>query len=115
MMVFLRTRSVAEARHLLPRELEKFKKLLSASGGLRSPIEATKTGREPSTIEVEEGMREWFAERHSCRPDSVWPSDHHVRVAIGFYISAAHAAGFNYNPTAKSGVVCRLLRSLEPS
>lgn len=60
----LGTGSLAEARHLLSRELAKFEKVLSAATGVRSPADVLDPPkREPSGQEVEEGVRRWFAER----------------------------------------------------
>jgi integrase len=60
----LGTGSLSEARHLLSRELAAFDKALSAAIGVRSPTEVLEpTTRQPSTLEVEEGVRLWFAER----------------------------------------------------
>lgn len=62
--VSLATSSVAEARHLLARELAKFEKVLSAASGTRWPAAVLAPAvREPSSEEVEEGVRLWFAER----------------------------------------------------
>lgn len=59
----LGTGSLAEARHLLFRELAKFENLLSAATGVRSPTEVLERTHEPSVQEIEEGVREWLAER----------------------------------------------------
>lgn len=60
----LGTGSLAEARHLLSRELAHFEKVLSAATGVRSPTEVLeRTRQEPGVQEIEEGVREWFAER----------------------------------------------------
>ena len=60
----LGTGSIAEARHLLGRELAKFEKTLSDAIGVRSPAAVLEPLRlEPSAREIEEGVREWFAER----------------------------------------------------
>jgi len=60
----LGTGSIAEARHLLGRELVKFEKTLCDAIGIRSPaaiLEPLK--REPSASEIEEGVRQWFGDR----------------------------------------------------
>lgn len=60
----LGTGSLAEARHLLGRELAKFEKTLSDAIGVRSPAEVLEPLRlEPNAEQIEEGVREWFAER----------------------------------------------------
>ena len=62
--VSLGTSSVPEARHLLSRELAKFEEALSAVTGVRSPSDVlTRPVREPSVDQIEEAVREWFAER----------------------------------------------------
>lgn len=63
-LVSLGTGSIAEARHLLHRELERFDRLLAEATGTRSPaVVLDPIKREPSAEEVEEGVRLWFAER----------------------------------------------------
>lgn len=63
-LVSLGTGSIAEARHLLHRELEKFDRLLAEATGTRSPAVVLDTiKREPTAEEAEEGVRLWFAER----------------------------------------------------
>jgi len=60
----LGTSNVAEARHLLARELAKFEIALSAAFGVRSPTDVLELSvRQPSAHEIEQGVREWFAER----------------------------------------------------
>ncbi|PTS83278.1 hypothetical protein DBR17_08545 [Sphingomonas sp. HMWF008] len=62
--IALGTGSLAEARHLLARELAKFEKILSDAIGVRSPAAVLdRPQREPSAEEIEAGVREWFAER----------------------------------------------------
>lgn len=60
----LGTSNIADARHLLVRELAKFERALSAVAGDRSPEDILQPPlREPRASEIEEGVRQWFAER----------------------------------------------------
>lgn len=71
-LVSLGTGSIAEARHLLHRELEKFDRLLAEATGTRSPAVVLDTiKREPTAEEAEEGVRLWFAERVGRLVDEV--------------------------------------------
>lgn len=66
----LGTGSIAEARHLLSRELAKFDKALSSALGGRSPTDVLdRPVHEPTVQELEEGVRQWFAERISRLAD----------------------------------------------
>jgi len=92
----LGTGSLAEARHLLSRELAAFETVLSAAIGVRSPTEVLERTRlEPSVQEIEEGVREWFAERVSrLTQEADTISDEHRAVALTRdYAALSQSAG----------------------
>lgn len=95
----LGTGSLAEARHLLSRELAKFEKVLSAATGVRSPADVLDPPkREPSGQEVEEGVRRWFAERVervAQEADTICTEDRAAALTRDYKVASQSAAAGN--------------------